>query len=106
MGLTDDPNDPRLSHGSDTEQTDQAEIYLVLSEEERSKGFIRPVLDSYIHEKCGTVTRMNRAISETYARNPKFYGSTYCVTCRMHLPVSEFRWVDRNGHTFSGHVGD
>ena len=30
---------------------------------------------------------MGDALSETYARNPKFYGATYCVFCRMHRPV-------------------
>ncbi len=43
---------------------------------------------------CGAVTTMDREIAETYARNPKFYGATYCVQCQRHLPVAEFRWVD------------
>ncbi len=43
---------------------------------------------------CGVETRMGLAIAETYARNPSFYGSTYCIGCSMHLPVSEFRWED------------
>jgi hypothetical protein len=38
---------------------------------------------------------MARAIAETYAPKPKFYGSTYCVACQMHRPVSEFRWLDQ-----------
>lgn len=45
---------------------------------------------------CGTVTTMGRALSETYARDPKFYGATFCVACNKHLPVAEFVWtVDR-----------
>lgn len=92
MSLTDDRNDPRLTHGADTEPVAQAEVYLVLSEEERAKGFVRPVRQSYIHTKCGAVTRMGIVLSETYARDPKFYGSTYCVNCSMHRPVSEFTW--------------
>ena len=43
---------------------------------------------------CGTTTTMGDAIAETYARNPKFYGSTYCVHCSKHLPVEEFVWED------------
>lgn len=43
---------------------------------------------------CGAQTTMARDIAETYARNPAFYGSTYCIRCRMHLPVREFAWVD------------
>jgi hypothetical protein len=90
--LTTDPNDPRLGHGADDKPVPQQEIYLVLSEEERAKGFVRPYRDRYVHKTCGSETIMSRAISETYARNPKFYGSTYCVHCEMHRPVSEFNW--------------
>jgi hypothetical protein len=92
--LTEDPNDPRLTHGADSEPTDMAEVYLVLSEEERKKGFVRPVRRSYVHDICGGATRMGEALAETYAREPKFYGATYCVHCRMHKPVSEFHWED------------
>lgn len=144
MPITTDPNDPRLGHGSDNEPVPQNEAYLVLSEEERAKGFVRPVRRIYKHvgkqppthplhdltdeqkrrwgdeyakfEKypegkkaagrfwtqaeldnvgkgCGTETVMNQTIAETYARNPIFYGSTYCAYCGMHKPVSEFVWV-------------
>ena len=41
---------------------------------------------------CGVETRMNETISETYARDPKFYGATFCVGCNKHLPVEEFEW--------------
>jgi hypothetical protein len=41
---------------------------------------------------CGGVTTMGRALSETYARDPKFYGSTFCCGCNRHLPVEEFVW--------------
>lgn len=91
--LTTDPNDPRLTHGNDDKPVPQADVYLVLSEEERAKGFVRPYRDAYKHATCGAVTTMGRALSETYARNPKFYGGTYCCTCRMHKPVSEFTWT-------------
>lgn len=144
MPTTTDPNDPRLGRGVDTEPGPQSEAYLVLSEDERAKGFVRPVRRSYRHvgksprfplrdltdeEKerwtgagyvkfevypesespktgrywtqaeldnhgCGTVTTMSQDIAETYARNPHFYGSTYCTGCRKHLPVDEFRWTD------------
>ena len=36
---------------------------------------------------------MGERLSETYARNPTFYGATYCVTCQMHRPVGEFVWT-------------
>lgn len=92
MGITDDRNDPRLGHGADDFPVPQNEVYLVLSEVVRSKGHVRPVMDSYVHVKCGVVTRMGIAIAETYAANPGFYGSTYCVGCAMHLPVDQFEW--------------
>lgn len=147
MSLTTDKNDPRLGHGTDDKPVPQNEVYLVLSEEERAKGFVRPVRNSYIHvgkkieikgklkylskkqkEKypeyvaiedividgkvlggkyitqseinnngkriggCGARTVMNNTIAETYARNPNFYGSTYCTNCQRHIDVEEFVW--------------
>jgi hypothetical protein len=144
MSLTTDPSDPRLGRGADTKPGPQNEVYLVLSEEERAKGFVRPLRRAYRHvglkpvhpirsltdeEKtlyagqdyvafeiypesespkvgrfwtkkdlankgCGTETRMGLALCETYARDPRFYGSTYCCGCSMHLPVAEFVWVE------------
>lgn len=90
--LTTDPNDPELTHGPDDEPGPQAPVYLVLSDEEIAKGFTRPYRDSYVHTKCGVVTHMGQKLSETYAVNPYFYGSTYCVGCQKHLPVGEFLW--------------
>lgn len=122
--------------------------YVVLSAEERAKGFVRPVRTSYVHvgaagprfplqdltdvqkerssglgyvkfepypegerpalgrywtqaqldkvgKGCGSVTTMGRALAETYARDPGFYGGTFCATCRTHFPVGaagEFVW--------------
>jgi hypothetical protein len=39
---------------------------------------------------------MGLVLCETYARDPKFYGATYCVGCQMHRPVAEFVW-DEDG---------
>lgn len=90
MGLTTDPDDPRLGHGPGGDGLN--EVYLVLSEEERAQGFVRPVRLAYIHTKCGVVTHMARGIAETYARDPSFYGATYCAGCKTHFPVGEFLW--------------
>lgn len=76
--------------------TGQQKGYVVLSEAERSKGFVRPVRTSYVHRKCGTLTTMSRALAETYARDPKFYSGTFCVGCREHFPVAEFVWAGSN----------
>ncbi len=53
-----------------------------------------------IDKGCGIVTTMGRAIAETYARDPHYYGSTFCVGCGVHLPVGEqgeFIWIDGRG---------
>ena len=150
MSITYDSEHPDLTRGVDKEPVQQASVYLALSEEERAKGFVRPVRTSYIHvglaepdppledfsaemlaEKpwlvntpyvkwqptpdhptsigrywtqeevdkigkgCGVVTTMGRVLAETYAREPGFYGATYCCGCSMHLPVGvmgEFVW--------------
>lgn len=138
MAFTDDPEHPELTRGVDAAPTPQAKVYLVLSAEERAKGFVRPLRDRYVHagrkicgkhsetepmrvgghtvcvdepghagacerwgleasidglRGCGTETRMALPLAETYASNPFFYGATYCVGCRRHLPVNEFQWV-------------
>jgi hypothetical protein len=72
--------------------TGQHAAYFVLSEEERAKGFVRPVRTAYIHKVCGAETKMNLAIAETYARSPEFYGSTFCIHCGYHYPVGQFTW--------------
>lgn len=74
----------------------QQKDYVVLSAEERAKGFVRPVRDSYIHSTCGVVTKMGTALAETYARDPRFYSGTFCVGCGKHLPVAEFVWDGTN----------
>lgn len=78
--------------------------YVVLSEEERAKGFVRPVRRSYVHvgppgpnasTGCGIVTTMGQSLAETYARDPRFYSGTFCAHCSTHFPVGangEFVW--------------
>lgn len=145
--LTTDRTDPALH---EKEPSGMNKKYLVLSEEERRKGFQRPVRRSYVHvgigapqgelrdltpaereryegrtdwaryeaypkdhpsgmlgrywsqadldrvgKGCGTLTTMGQALSETYARQPGFYGATFCCGCGTHLPVGhdgEFVW--------------
>lgn len=149
MSLVTDRKDLDETLGPDGQQ----KTYLVLSEEERTKGFVRPVRRAYKHvgspgprfplrdlnaeeiergyaapdigyvkfeaypegsqqssatgrfwtqaqldkvgKGCGTVTTMGRVLAETYARQPGFYGGTFCVGCAVHLPVGadgEFVW--------------
>ena len=103
------------ARASQTSETGQHPSYIVLCDEERAKGFVRPYRNSYQHVGrlvdgeiidggvtdrppsrvggCGSVTTMGRALSETYARDPNFYTHTFCVQCDRHLPVSEFTWT-------------
>ena len=94
MGLTTDRNDPCLR---EIKENGQQCCYLVLSEEEIAKGFVRPVRKKYIHTQCGAVTDMELRIAETYARDPKFYNGTFCATCGKHYPllidnIPQFLW--------------
>ncbi len=41
---------------------------------------------------CGALTVINQVIAETYAREPNYYESTFCMGCGKHLPVAEFVW--------------
>lgn len=95
-----------------TAETGQYKDYIVLCPDERAKGFVRPYRDSYIHvgeggseinpndhskhgrigNGCGVETRMGKALSETYARDPSFYTGTFCSGCQRHFPVAEFVW--------------
>lgn len=84
MGLTTDPTDDCIRV---LRADGQQECYLVLNEEERGKGFLRPVRMSYTHQKCMRSTRMGLALCETYARDPDFYGGTFCATCGDHFPL-------------------
>lgn len=78
-------------------KTKQQKGYIVLSEEERAKGFIRPVRRTYVHTVCEAETRMSQEIAETYARDPNFYSGTFCIKCKNHFPVGKdgnFIWDD------------
>jgi hypothetical protein len=96
-GLTDDRNDPALR---ETGERGMQKKYLVLSDAERARGFVRPLRRSYVHARagsaipCGAVTTMGMALCETYARDPKFYGGTYCARCHAHFPVDQFDWAE------------
>lgn len=90
------------SHRQLKENGQQAD-YVVLSPEERAKGFVKPVRRSYVHAfpseinrqvGCGVETRMSTDIAETYARDPHFYSGTFCVGCKQHFPLIQFVWSD------------
>jgi hypothetical protein len=97
MSLTNDRNDPGLRH---LRPDGQQEKYLVLSDEERAKGFVRPVYRAYKHIACGSTTTMGLALCETYAREPDFYGGTFCCSCGIHFSLLNedgnrtFHWLD------------
>lgn len=74
--------------------TKQQKGYIVLSAEERAKGFVRPVRLEYTHLTCERNTIMARDIAETLARDPKFYNGGFCFCCKGHFPRDEFVWKD------------
>lgn len=82
MGLTTDRSDECLKI---IRPDGQQECYLILPESERAKGFVRPVRRAYVHLACGAVTHMALALCETYARDPSFYGGTFCAHCGTHF---------------------
>lgn len=79
-------------HREINKETGQQKGYVVLTQADRDKGFVRKMRFSYLHSTCNTVTRMQKEIAETYARDPKFYAQTFCMHCRQHRPLSEFTW--------------
>lgn len=83
------PTDERLADG-------QKRDHWVLDQAARAKGYIRPIRYEYTHDKCGTDTTMPAACAETYAADPQYYGSTFCVHCGDYFPVGadgEFTWT-------------
>jgi hypothetical protein len=87
------PTDEKLPDG-------QLADHYVLCPEDRAKGRVEPYRDSYIHKRCGGLTRMPAACAETYAAQPEYYGSTFCCTCRGYFPVGEngeFVWDEASG---------
>jgi hypothetical protein len=61
MSLTDDKTDPRLR---EKQPNGQNQAYLVLSDEERSKGFVRAVRRSYVHVGPGGPANPLRELTE------------------------------------------
>lgn len=97
-------NKPSTPHGpTPTEKTlpdGQKADHWVMPSEQRALGFVRPVRRSYVHGRCGVVTSMPLAIAETYARQPNYYGSTFCCGCGGYFPVGvngDFVWDDGSG---------
>jgi hypothetical protein len=100
--------DPDRPEHRELSPNGQQKDYVILTAEERARGFVRPVRRTYVHVACGTATTMALAIAETYARDPHFYGGTYCVACRQHFQLfgpdregeefkANFKWDDGSG---------
>ena len=68
------------------------EAYIVLTPEERAKGFVRPLRFDYVHYLCMSTTHIGRAMAESFAAAPKFYSSAFCYRCGEHFHVDEFFW--------------
>lgn len=92
--LTDGSPVPADRSHTQLKENGQQQGYVVLSPEERAKGFVKPVRRSYTHNKCRTMTTMGRALAETYARDPNFYSGTFCCGCGAHFGLEQFTWED------------
>ena len=90
--IVDTEGNPLKEDHRELKENGQQRQYAVLSEEERKQGFVRPVRTKYIHTVCGGETTMGMAIAETYARDPSFYSGTFCVGCKNHYPLDQFKW--------------
>src|ERR1035438_4580318 len=90
--LTNGKTESTMPDYRETDGTGMQKSYVVLSPEERTKGFVRPVRQSYRHNTCGAVTTMGVALAETYARDPGFYDGTFSATCHTHFPLDQFVW--------------
>jgi hypothetical protein len=70
MSLTTDPNNPCLNTLKGEGQ--QNECYLILSDEERAKGFVRPYRDSYIHRGKNIKFPKGSTLRELTKKNTKY----------------------------------
>lgn len=91
--LTDGSPVPEDGSHKELRADGQQKGYIVLTPEERAKGFVQAVRHQYVHSKCGATTWMGNSLAETYARNPWFYSGTFCSTCGSHFDLSEFQWA-------------
>lgn len=83
---------PVTADKMEIKENGQQKDYVVLTPEERAKGFVRPVRTKYKHLPCGAITTMALSIAETYARKPEFYNGTFCAVCKKHFKLVEFVW--------------
>ena len=63
-----------------------------VSDEERAKGFVRPVRTTYRHVLCGGQTSVPLPIAEIFARDVSAYNGTFCCYCGQ-----QFRLTDSEG---------
>lgn len=59
---------------------------------DEARGFVRPLRRLYVHEVCGTTSRIPTDLAETFARNPAAYERAWCDECDQLCPVGEFVW--------------
>lgn len=89
----DDANDANEFDYGEKQPDGQYENYPTTEEGEP----VQPVRRKYVHDDdengCGTVTRMSTSIARSVARDPEYYGKTFCADCGEHVPVSEVSWA-------------
>ena len=75
MSITTNPNDECLIVGQKEEG--QNECYLVLSDEERAKGFVRPYRDTYVHKTWEQLLQWVELFLRLM-QEIKIHGATFC----------------------------
>jgi hypothetical protein len=59
----------------------------------RYKGSLKGVPQTYLHQKCGIVTRMPEEIIRSYLVNPFLYGGgSFCCGCNDYVGENELFW--------------
>jgi len=101
----------RPKHGTrelNEDEEDKKKFGYILYEkypEEMSPKVGRYWTKEQLDSGCDVVTTMSLPLAETWARDPEYYGATFCCGCNKHLPVGEFVWVDANGSTTEERLG-
>lgn len=63
--------------------------------DQRYKGSLEGVPQTYYHSKCGVATGMPEEIVRSYLVNPFLYSPvTFCCGCNAYVPMQEVIWIE------------
>lgn len=64
-----------------------------MTDEERAKGYVRPLRFTYVHTTCGSETVMTKGSAELWAKQPGRQPETFCGRCHADFPAAQFVWI-------------